>query len=274
MNEDELMATGPDMDDALVPDGWNEGDDIFASAAPAEDDGTLSELAEGTDNGLGELMADDNTNAEAADEQSQSAENSGSRILKLRVNRQDREVDLSKMSDEELIAQLQKGYAFDAMKEKENAKRYRQIYDDQIMAGMTSEAAKLIAKNEMSGKEYALFDEDDEDETEDEAPASGKRDYVAEVQQLRAIFPDMGTIPDEVAVQVAKGADLITAYTAYRAKESAKTAETVKHENKILKQNAANAVRSPVRGTTTGGRASTSLRGMAAFNKGFDSDPW
>ena len=74
-----------------------------------------------------------------------------------------------------------------------------------------------------------------------------------------------------MALAAAKGVPLLTAYQAYREKQSAKTAATLQKENRVLKQNAASAAKAPVRGVSGGG---VEPKKVDNFLKGFDSDPW
>ena len=70
----------------------------------------------------------------------------------------------------------------------------------------------------------------------------------------------------------ADGADLLSAYSAYRVQASEKAAKSIKKENQILKQNAASAAKAPVKGVSGGG--STNQKKEDPFLKGFDSDNW
>ena len=76
-------------------------------------------------------------------------------------------------------------------------------------------------------------------------------------------------MPDEVAKAVSQGVPVITAYLAYRERQSAKAAATLQRENQILKQNAANSAKAPVRGVTGGD--STPPKKKSLFEEGFDA---
>jgi threonine synthase len=95
---------------------------------------------------------------------------------------------------------------------------------------------------------------------------------MAEVEQLKALYPEFKEMPDEVAKSVANGANLLTAYIAYREKQNSKAAASLKKENEVLKQNAASAAKAPVRGVTGGGATNTKPRNDLL--KGFDDDAW
>lgn len=276
----------------ILPDGWEEGMDLFAdSGAKTEEpivDGQEEDLLAQLTNESGAADTEDPTTVEEGDAGVPNAEEGTpdltdgysavteptSRILKLKVNHEEREVDVAKMSDEDLIALFQKGYAFDDVKDRESKKLYRTVYQEQIDAGMTEAAARMIAKD-AAGKAYSLTDEE-------EAPAAptttnaeveaapAARNFHAEVEQLKALYPDFKEVPNEVAKAVSKGAPLLVAYLAYREKQSAKTAATLKQENKVLKQNAASAAKAPVRGVTGGGDTATKPK-KDIFETGFDA---
>ena len=193
-----------------------------------------------------------------------------SRILKLKVNHTEQEIDINALSDEELIARLQKSAAFDAMKDDQMKAKYREIYNEQIDAGMTEAAARMVAANECGGKAYPL--EDPAPETVEEQPqatAAPARDTIAELAQLKALYPDFSEVPDEVARAYANGASLLTAYVAYREQQTSKTAASLKKENQVLKQNAASAAKAPVKGVTGGGATDTKPKNDLLA--GFDS---
>ena len=143
-------------------------------------------------------------------------------------------------------------------------------------AGMTEAAARMIAKDAAEGNAYALTD--DEGPTPAPTPAAPAaasveapktRDLRAEVEQLRALYPEIKEMPDEVAKAVSQGVPVITAYLAYRERQSAKAAATLQRENQILKQNAANSAKAPVRGVTGGD--STPPKKKSLFEEGFDA---
>lgn len=290
MHEDELMVDGiAEEYEPMLPDGWSEGDDFFAdpstwsgnaaqtdeSAEQQGDDGSTE-----TDTGVeeapttGDTEDPDNRSAESDTEQTESGQTQepvkNSRILKLKVNHTEQEIDINALSDEELIARLQKSAAFDAMKDDQMKAKYREIYNEQIDAGMTEAAARMVAANECGGKAYPL--EDPAPETVEEQPqatAAPARDTIAELAQLKALYPDFSEVPDEVARAYANGANLLTAYVAYREQQTSKTAASLKKENQVLKQNAASAAKAPVKGVTGGGATDTKPKNDLLA--GFDS---
>lgn len=278
-------------DDPILPDGWQEGDDLFAEVSGDVDsfvaDGSQEETELPTENEDGNSESDDPTTVEQPKEESLSDEaedepapsdgeelpQTQSRKLKLKVNHREEEIDIAAMSDEDLVALLQKGRAFDQRLEQENKQKYRQTYQEQLDAGMTEAAAKLIAQNEVGGKTYSLTDDEPAPVPAPEPKSSAPevRDFRGEVEQLKALYPDIKEIPDEVARAAAKGIPVLNAYLAYRDQQSAKTAASLQKENKVLKQNAASAAKAPVKGVSGGGVAPKQVDN---FLKGFDSDPW
>jgi hypothetical protein len=290
MHEDELMIPVPEEEDAaFLPDGWQEGDDFFAdpstwsgaSQKTGQSDETQTE-EESTEDGMEteEVLTTDQTEETAdqsaeqeAEEQSGQTEEPAkrSRILKLKVNHEDQEVDIESMTDDELIAALQKSRAFDALKDEQAKARYREVYHEQVSEGMTPAAARLVAANEVGGKNYPLEDTAEPEKPSTPAPTvqTQTRDFVQEVNQLKALYPDFKEMPDEVAVAVSNGANLLTAYLAYREKQTTKAAASLKKENEVLKQNAASAAKAPVRGVTGGG--ATNTKPQNDLLKGFDS---
>lgn len=293
MHEDELMIPTPEEEDAaFLPDGWQEGDDFFADPSTwsgssqktgqsietqteeeSTEDGMETEEVPTTDQP--EETADQSAEQEAEEQSGQTEEPAKrSRILKLKVNHEDQEVDIESMTDDELIAALQKSRAFDAMKDEQAKARYREVYHEQVSEGMTPAAARLVAANEVGGKNYPLEDTADPEKPSTPAPTEQPktRDFVQEVQQLKALYPDFKEMPDEVAKAVSNGANLLTAYLAYREKQTSKAAASLKKENEVLKQNAASAAKAPVKGVTGGG--ATNTKPQHKLLDGFDDDTW
>ena len=296
MHEDELTTINYEEDnDPILPDGWSDGDDFFADpktwSGAAEQSGQTAETQSELESIAAEMETTEvptTDETEATDGQSAVSETEdqtsaqteepvkNTRILKLKVNHQDQEVDINSMTDDELIAALQKSRAFDAMKDEQAKARYREIYNEQIAEGMTPAAAKMIATNECNGKTYPLEDAAEPEVPETPAPApvhsAPSRDFDKEVQQLLAIYPEVSSIPDEVAIATANGTDLLTAYVAYRERQTSKAAASLKRENEVLKHNAASAAKAPVKGVTGGGATDTKPKNNLLV--GFDSDDW
>lgn len=294
MHEDELTTINYETEDeSFLPDGWQDGDDFFADpstwSGAAQQTGQSEETQSEEESTEVDMETEEAlTTGEPEETDGQSAEQetddtSGqteepakrSRILKLKVNHEDQEVDIESMTDDELIAALQKSRAFDALKDEQAKARYREVYHEQVAEGMTPAAAKLVAANEVGGKNYPLEDTAEPEKPSTPAPITQQpmpRDFKAEVDQLKALYPDFKEMPDEVAKSAANGTNLLTAYLAYREKQTSKAAASLKKENEVLKQNAASAAKAPVKGVTGGG--ATNTKPQHRLLDGFDSDSW
>ena len=294
--EDELKAPETEEEfEPLLPSGWQENTDFFDvdswSDGTESVDGQTQEVTEETT--TGEETGADNTptTGEEQGAKGQSAveeaegEPSGqtettekpARILKLKVNHEDREVNVDDMTDDDLRVQLQKAAAFDAMKDEQAKAKYRQIVQEQISAGMTKEIAELVAKSTCDGKTYALEDEPpSHEEVSDQEPTVASvppvRDWNADVARLAKMRPDVKELPVEVHQAWLNGEDLVTAYLLHENRALRGSKAAVEKETKVLKQNAASAAKAPVRGVTGGGPTDTKPK--SDFLKGFDSDEW
>ena len=302
MSEEVKTTYGAEEDAPILPSGWKEGDDIFQSDSwtggndsvdgqdtdpDVEDDSTQVSTEDGDLPTTEDPEAENSPNAGdgtevAAPDGAGADQTPTPKTYRLRVNHEEKDVTLS---DDEVIARLQKSYAWDAMQEQKSKAKYKEVYQEQIDAGLTPAAAKLVAQNECGGKSYEIG-EDGEivDDTQSaaktsEAPASAEtapadrtRDLAAQIDQVKAIFGDFTEMPEEVTRAVAHGADLLTAYSAYRVREGQKAAASLKKENEVLKQNAASAAKAPVRGVTGGG--ATKQKKESDFLKGFNSEEW
>lgn len=296
MHEDEMRSADiGEEEEALLPSGWQEGNDFFdmehwgESAEPADEqaegatDGTVTEEETGTDDaptmgeeeGVTDQSAAEETEGEPSG-QTETAEKPA-RILKLKVNHEDREVNITDMTDDDLRTQLQKAAAFDALKDEQTKAKYRQIVQDQISAGMTKEIAELVASSACNGKSYTLEDDAPAPEAAPKqepttTPAAPARDWNADVARLAQLRPDVKELPVEVHQAWLNGEDLVTAYLLHENRALRGSKAAVEKETKVLKQNAASAARAPVRGVTGGG--ATNTQPESDFLKGFDSDPW
>ncbi len=97
-------------------------------------------------------------------------------------------------------------------------------------------------------------------------------DLTSQVTRARRLFPDLTEIPPEVAESVANGSPFLSAYTAYRVRESERESNRLRLENEILRQNQEAMRRAPVRGVTASGSVRDAP--LSDFERGFDSDGW
>lgn len=111
----------------------------------------------------------------------------------------------------------------------------------------------------------------EETELQTEETAEQARDYGAEVRALFEARPELrgGELPGEVLTACVSGKSLTDAYNDY-AKARKQDADSLRKENRVLRQNARAAAQAPVRGVTRGG--STNAKPEDAFLKGFNSD--
>lgn len=270
----------------LLPDGWDGESDIFADAEE------VNEPIEGadeyrTDNEMEDLLKEDEPAEDKATEETSEVPTTdeepepkpeppapSGRKLKLKVNHQEREVDLNSMSDDELVTLMQKGYAFDEVKDRERRETYDRVLAEEKDLGMSDRIARMAAAA-AAGKDFSQADEEPEASASSNPESGSKqtgRDINDELRQLRIVRPSLKSIPDEVARMVAAGVNVTQAYLAWEAENNRKAADKLKKENEVLKQNAASAARAPVTGVTGGG--ATTGKPVSKFDeqfmKGFD----
>lgn len=306
MSEEVKTTYGAEEEDPILPSGWAEGDDIFQSESWSGDADPVDgqETDPGTEDDSTEVNTDEDSDLTMEEDGSENSQSAGDdpdgsqpdgdkgdqadtpktyRFDGLQVNH-GKPMDVE-MDENELRARIQKSYAFDRQQEQKAKAKFKEVYQEQIDAGLTPAAARMVAQNECGGKSYAIGDDGEivEDtqtaETNDASTASAEpaaadrtHDLASQIDQVKAIFGDFTEMPEEVAKAVARGADLFTAYTAYRLQESNKAAASLKKENEVLKQNAASAAKAPVRGVTGGG--ATKQKKESDFLKGFNSEEW
>lgn len=292
MQENEQMTTGFEEEgyEPLLPDGWQEGDDIFAgednwgddegaadeqTAAAVEDQPEQTETTEEAEVPTTDVTAETDVGQEA-ETQVQETPARAPRVLQMKVNHKTYDVDVDQLSDDAIVERFQKAAAFDAMREQQQKQRYRQIYQDQIYAGMTEDAAHMVATHKC-GKSYPLTDQPEAPAAQpvqapaQPQPAAPARNIQAEVDQVKAIYRDFDGIPHELVKEIAEGKSVLAAYAGYRERQSAKAAADLKKENAVLKQNAAAAARAPVKGVTGNGATGTKPADpfMQGFNDGY-----
>ena len=283
-----------DPDEALVPDGWKEGDDIFAEygeeAQTVEELGADGQSESATETAENEPKEEEDLETlimgdEQGSETGQSAEElpeestvdepaetpeKTPRVLNLKVNHKEESVNLDDMTDEEIIALFQKGRAFDRLKEADDRRKFKEIMDAQIESGMTEDVAKLVAAAAVGGKDYSVEETEEEVPPAQDTAAQGHTDLNVVESQLKALYSDFKGWPVEVVEAIRLGADPMMAYMAYHEREAVvkAVAETNK-KNAVLEQNAASAAKAPVRGVTGGGDVAPAKRDL--FEEGFDA---
>lgn len=128
-------------------------------------------------------------------------------------------------------------------KERQNADRYRTVYQEQLGLTGNEALARMIARNESGGKDYPL--EEAPDATK--APSADFRDALKELQ---GVYPDATEMPESVMRDFMNGKPLKDAYAAYRSQRDADTIASLRRENAALKKNASNRAAAPVKGST------------------------
>ena len=284
--------------EALLPDGFKEGEDYFSKedlTDEIQDQPDEVDLDGGNEppDSVSKPETDPTTtkgeqteqNEQSHGPKSEEPEPDGARSsnveprrLKLKVDRKDFEINLDEMSNEEIAALMQKGYAFDRLKRSNDERRFKEVYDQLIADGESEIAAKHIAAMEVGGGYNP--DAPAEEEPHEAPPTEEKQEqhdsgegcnYQRELKQLQFLYPDVKEIPDSVAEAVKMGIPVISAYQAYRNREQDETIKNLEQENKILKQQAEAMEKAPVSGVTGGG---VSQKKPDAFLTGLGESPW
>lgn len=107
--------------------------------------------------------------------------------------------------------------------------------------------------------------------TRDNVQTPEARDFASEIKELWGLRPELKgtTIPSEVAAAAARGQNLTLAFLNYESKQNKATADRLRRENDVYKQNAAAAAKAPVKGVTGGGATDTQPKDP--FLEGFDA---
>lgn len=143
--------------------------------------------------------------------------------------------------------------------DRQNADKYRQVYQEQLSLTGNEAIARMIAKNECGGKEYPLEDASG-------APDTSQTDFRAALSEIQSLYPDATEMPQSVMQAFMDGKSLKDAYASYRANADKQTIETLRRENAALKQAASNRAAAPVKSVNSAPETSD------PFMKGFDSE--
>ena len=92
------------------------------------------------------------------------------------------------------------------------------------------------------------------EEIPEQEPETPARDYGEQVRELFQARPELRgqELPQEVLLACVDGKPLTEAYSDY-ARAHSRDAESLRRENRVLRQNAQSAARAPVRGVSRGG---------------------
>lgn len=300
----ENTYTPEEMEEAMLPDGWTEDDDIFSpddwsdepADAQSEEAGQTDETDDPTtDDGESE------TETETEDAPTTEAETDDLSFI-ARVDHRDVDVKLSR---KDLPTLYQKAQVTDRLQQRmrERDEEDRQMdelarildYKDRhdmrnaildnfrkteverlVSEGVNEEVATETVESRVARKRVAPAPVQEEPAAEESAPSA--RDFRTEVANLYALYPELartGEIPEPVKYDaLTNGTPLAEAYAKYKGGQTATEAAALKKENNILKQNAATATRAPVKGVRGGGAVSGDSR--AEFDRnllaGFDEE--
>lgn len=298
--------------EALMPEGWAEGDDIFNmdswGAKPAETDESQAEdaqeeVTEDNETEVEEAPATEQTDEgeePAAAEEVPATEQTEAKP-KIKFSTQiDHKMQDVELDEADLPELYQKAHVTDRVREKlakaqpliDKGNRLSKILGYDSMDAMLDAAEESYRQGEIERltgegvhkdvaeelvtsrvqRATAAVPAQEPIETE-EAPNA--RDFKGEVADLLKLHPELiGTqLPDAVVQAcVVDGRSLVGAYEEYARKKAEAENRAVKAENKRLKQNADAARRAPVRGVSKGG--ATNTQPDDPFIIGFNSDRW
>lgn len=148
---------------------------------------------------------------------------------------------------------------YEGEKERQNAEKYRAVYNEQM--GMTGNEAiaRMIARSECGGKDYPLEDAP--------APETPSTDFRAALTELQSLYPDATEMPENVMREFMSGKSLKDAYAAHRAVSDKQTIEQLWAEVAALKKGASNRAAAPVKGSNGSAPEKTD-----PFSAGFDAE--
>ena len=297
--------------EALLPDGWAEGDDIFnmdswgantAEADESQAEGAQEEVTETNDAEVEEAPATEPTDSgeEPAAAEEVPATEPAEAKPKIKFSTQiDHKVQDVELDEGDLPELYQKAHVTDRVREKlakaqpiiDKGARLAKILGYESMDAMLDAAEESYRQGEVERLTSEGVHKDVAEELVtsrvqrataaapvQEQPAedaSAARDFKGEVADLLKLHPEIRgmQLPESVVhACVVEGRSLVGAYEEYARKKAEAENRAVKAENKRLKQNADAARRAPVRGVSKGG--ATNTQPDDPFIIGFNSDRW
>lgn len=271
----------PDEDAAILPDGYQEGDDLFQ---PESWSGTTQE-------NTGKQSEEVQTDSETADKAAQDTEEKPSEEQTQRDAEEKRNTTPTQNHEQEVVqlrrrVQQLEGVVsgYDALSKKmgfENAQvmmdKARENYREAEIKRLVEdpehpvhpEVAREIVERRMSAA------------TQQTPPVQQKqaaRNFLMELHDLTADRPALrqqlangGTLPQEVVSEaVRRNIPLRVAYAEHEAKQARAENEKLRRDLEIAKQNAVSAAKGPVKSATAGGKTNT--KADDPFLRGFYSD--
>lgn len=308
MLENENTTTVVEDDDALLPDGWGEDDDIFDEGSwkgTEQTDASAQEPTQQTEETAAEQTeapATEQTEApgeevapDAAPAPEQAQVQPNRLKFKARVDRQDLDVEvdeselptlyekaqatdrykakLAKMTPQmERVEQLAKSMGFDGWDSMITS--IEKTYRDNEVHRLVDEGVHEEVAKDMVSRRFAPQQKETPVAEHTPAESAPTRDFAAEARVLMEARPDLAgkALPKEVVnACVTQGKSLLVAYSEYEVAQQKAEADKLRRENEVLKQNAASAARAPVSGVTGGGAVNTEPEDdfMKGFNSGF-----
>ena len=276
MMEEDKITTLMEEDDTLLPDGWQEGVDIFA-----DEEWAGERLADGLDAAF-DRDAEEHRGEEETAPTTERKDTSGDRggdaaedgtpttesrreqphrlKFRARVDRKDLDVELE---ESQLPDLYQKAQVTDRVQTK-LARMAPQLERAEAMARSMGYAG-LDAMVDAVGQKERSGGTAPEGEKE-------TRSFRSEARALLEARPGLKgeRIPDTVMRACADGKHLLVAYAEYEAEQQKAEAEKLRREIRVMKQNAAAAARAPV-GSTRGGGEQDPFAGDD-FLRGFEEE--
>lgn len=308
-------AKGYDRDAPILPKGWDGESDILKMNPAETDDPLVEKTSDSASDGVlsdktpeapttgesGETVnhptdGEGNPATESVEEEPHETAEPSKRELLLKVNHEEKVIDVNAISNEELTAILQKGYAYDNLKavqqQRADAEKFREFVQSKIAPlmerGDDAETAAGIAATIALNKGMKAFpinvDENGKVTLSNEIPlpedpispsatvapepkaapkqAAQRSSYEAQLQAFLRANPDFGEIPERVTKLMKLGYDFHTAMLTYRQEVMEKRTAAVAKQNKTLKQSADAARRAPVKGVSGGGAGTEQNKSM------------
>lgn len=286
-------------DDAIMPEGYEEGTDIFEMAMDADPNPTMEkEPAQAQTQTLENEPAEQVVPTQATEPttapQTEEQEPVQAQTIRIKYNHEEREIDLN-----EAATLAQKGMAYDKAKAKadqyeqsigqmeQEAKALgydsvqamldaaRKSFEDHrvqtlIDEGNTEAMARFLVNQEAKERAQASSQVAQPaarvpEVQESPAPASAFKD--GEVEEFVKLYPGVTQIPQEVIKAHREGMRLSVAFEKYQTKQA-------QEELRVLRQNQAAAAKAPVSTGVTGGGGGNTPPDKDPFLEGFDSDNW
>lgn len=281
-------------DGAVLPEGWRDGDDLFApetwsgGAAAENVPAQAEEQPDGTQHPT--------TAAVGRPEETPAADTPQRIRFRARVDHADRDVELSPeqlpelwqkaqitdraqarlRENERLMAQLDRlsrmfscGDPQTLLSEVERAQlqsRADALSHSGMPPEMAMEMAELLAERRAGG--YGRM-------AQPTPAAPPERSYLGELTELLEACPELRgqRLPEEVVrAAVSGGCSLLSAWQRHHAEQTRMENERLREENRILRQNADTALRAPVRGAAGSPEAGTPQSEFErSFLRGFEA---